>query len=107
LRLAANAAAADLDDRGVTTAAGGAWRAEQVLGHDASSDSDHRRRGVVFLGVNNSRSDWAPVRVITHASIASLRETASKKANWSGTQATLPAILSAEHDAVVCCRNER
>jgi hypothetical protein len=29
--LSANAAAADLNDRGVTTAAGGAWRAEQIL----------------------------------------------------------------------------
>src|SRR5215831_19267519 len=29
--LSANPAAADLNDRGITTAAGGAWRAEQVL----------------------------------------------------------------------------
>jgi hypothetical protein len=29
--LSANAAAADLNERGVTTAAGGSWRAEQVL----------------------------------------------------------------------------
>jgi DNA invertase Pin-like site-specific DNA recombinase len=29
--LSANAAAADLNERGITTAAGGAWRAEQVL----------------------------------------------------------------------------
>jgi DNA invertase Pin-like site-specific DNA recombinase len=29
--MSANAAAADLNDRGITTAAGGAWRAEQIL----------------------------------------------------------------------------